>query len=96
MPAFQHIGYFDATASSSVTAALITRLPILVTPMHLESYKYLRDPAIIMRDLHVSDLQAIRELRQQRPLSRPSSARWEAMFKSIQAENAALWRRLFG
>ncbi|KAK8849849.1 hypothetical protein IAR55_005185 [Kwoniella newhampshirensis] len=99
IPAFRHNGPYEDTASSSLAAALIARVPILVTERHLASYQYLLKPAIIEHSVVESEMDAIERLRRKSVQDGKSSygARakdWAEMHRALDARNSAMWEKM--
>jgi len=104
VPAFHHDGYFVNTASSSMPAALIGRVPVLASPRHTRSYGYLAPPAAIMRPPSMNDARAIQLLRQrQNPMpgysfedARPTFGEWDSYLRYILRRNKQTWYGILG
>lgn len=98
IPAFAHRGYFENTASSSMGAGVIARVPSLVSRRHLRSYGYIEGPAMILRNVSDSEIRAIEQMRMcQRP-PRPDRSRinleWDHYLEQLNRRNAEVWARL--
>lgn len=92
IPAFAHIGVLTETASSSMAAALIAGIPILVSDRHLHSYTYVDGPAMLKKNISTSDVHAMRDLRTQaRPRGRDSNWAWRDYKDGIIRSNAEMW-----
>lgn len=91
IPAFAHTGVLIETASSSMAAALISGIPILVSDRHLHSYTYVDGPAMLKKNISTSDVMAMRDLRKQGKRKRDSNSHWAGYKESIIRDNAEMW-----
>ena len=64
VPAFTDFVYVDLKLSSAIPAAIISKVPILATPLVLESYSFLRPPALVLHPSGMSEVAAIGLIRQ--------------------------------
>ena len=85
-------------ASSSIPAAIIARIPALVTEEQARAYDYLAGPAIIPMGNGQKPINAIRQMRQQaRNLTWAgihSVSEWEGYEEDLQARNDRVWQRI--
>ncbi|KZO90832.1 hypothetical protein CALVIDRAFT_602634 [Calocera viscosa TUFC12733] len=99
LPAFHGDGYYINTASSSIPAALIGRVPVLASSRHMRAYGYLAPPAAIMRPTSMSDAKAIQLLRlRQNPMpdsvleeNHETLPDWDGAFSSVLERNKVTW-----
>jgi hypothetical protein len=101
LPAFGHKGYVEVMASSSVPAALISRIPILATNQVISSYSYVSGPALVPHPNSMDPVEAIRRLRLgQDPMAAAkrstvrASQTWEAYERELDRHNGGVWERL--
>ncbi|ORY35900.1 hypothetical protein BCR39DRAFT_512928 [Naematelia encephala] len=97
VPAFGQNGPYEDTASSSIAAAVIVRVPALVTERHLNSYTYLAPPAIVTHSVVESEIAAIERLRtsgDQWQLRRASAKDWRRYQGRLDSENVETWGRV--
>lgn len=91
IPAFAHIGVLTETASSSMAAALISGIPVLVSSRHLQSYTYIDGPAKLMKNISTSDVEAMRDLRKMGKRGRDSDRVWKTYKDTVMRENSEMW-----
>jgi hypothetical protein len=63
LPAFVNFVYVDHKLSSAIPTGIISRVPILSTPLLLEAYSFLRSPALVLHPSSMSEIEAVRLLR---------------------------------
>ena len=91
IPAFAHAGVLIETASSSMAAALIAGIPILVSDRHLHSYTYVDGPAKLQKNISTSDAIAIQDLRKEGQRRRDSNNAWTRYKEKIIRDNSEMW-----
>lgn len=84
----------ENTASSSVAAAAIARIPILANDRILDVYDYVRGPAYLRRNVSEGEIAALGRLRADKTVRRPREEEWEALFADVHRENADMWARV--
>lgn len=68
LPAFASSTYLSSKTSSSIPAGILAGVPILASSLHLKVYEYLQPPAAIPHPSSMTEVEAIRRLRERRPL----------------------------
>lgn len=98
LPAFASKGYLTSTASSSIGAALISRLPILGHTTLTGAYTYLDTPAQVLQPTTEAVMDTIRALRIKSlagDLPHAGAAaemlQWDALLGRLYDENDRLW-----
>jgi hypothetical protein len=94
LPAFLTRGYYVDTASSSVGAAMIARLPMLASSRLTKAYTYVDYPAIIQRNISTSDVAAIKSMRESNTFVPASDADWDTLHETITIDNMKSWSRI--
>ncbi|KAF8211815.1 hypothetical protein K438DRAFT_1958888 [Mycena galopus ATCC 62051] len=95
LPTFKQRGSYEDSASSSIAAAAITRIPVLASPRHLSAYTYLTGPSVLHRKISTSEVGALEALRAgAQPRRRASSAEWDSFQNEIIHDNAEMWARI--
>lgn len=96
LPAFYQPGYYWDTASSSIAAGVIGRVPILGSPRLWKAYDYLAGPAMVKRDIATSEIKAVREMRIANDYVIPAdvNAQWEKIFERIADRNMICWSKV--
>ena len=90
--------YLMNRASSSIPAAIIARIPALVTEEQARAYHYLAGPAMILLGHGQKPIDAIRQMRQQACnltwADVHSVSKWKAYEEDLQARNDRVWQRI--
>ncbi|TYJ57962.1 hypothetical protein B9479_001320 [Cryptococcus floricola] len=95
VPAFRDRGPYEDTTSSSIAAAVVTRIPVLASARHLLAYTYLKGPSIIQRLISTSEVSALEAIRAQgQPRRRESKEEWKEFQDEIIQDNAEMWGRI--
>jgi len=109
LPAFVDFVYVDHKLSSAIPAGIISRVPILATPLLLEAYAFLRPPALVLHPSSMSEVEAVRLLRaRQDPMAgeavalpgytpyqgAASPAEWDKYHQKLYDANARVMRTL--
>ena len=109
VPAFVNFVYVDKKLSSAIPAGIISRVPILSTPLLLEAYAFLRPPALVLHPSSMSEIEAIGLLRDRKdpmhgenvalPGYKPyqgaaSRDEWDAYHARLYDANARVMRKL--
>ena len=94
IPAFAQRGNYEETSSSSIAAAVITRIPVLASDRHLMAYTYISGPAQVRKSTATSDADAIAELRSHGARLRENDAVWRKYQEGVIRENAEVWLRI--
>lgn len=79
--------YTSVIASSSIPAAIMARVPVLVSQRELRAYSYLRHPAYVLREHVESEVHAIARLRLQGTLVGGSQQEWEIYEEALLQQN---------
>ena len=94
IPAFAQRGNYEETSSSSIAAAVITRIPVLASDRHLMAYTYISGPAQVRKPIATSDADAIAEMRSRGARLRDKDAVWRKYQAGVIRENAEVWLRV--
>lgn len=94
VPAFSQRSTYQETTSSSIAAAVITRIPILVSDRHTDAYTYISGPAEVHKNISTNDAQALESLRRRGQQPRASGKEWERYLAPIMMDNARMWNRV--
>lgn len=96
LPAFYQSGYYWDTASSSIAAGAIARVPILGSDRLWKAYDYLQGPVMVKKPIATSEVQALRQMRVANDYVIPKdvNAQWEAMYERIKDRNIICWSRI--
>lgn len=68
LPAFASLHYLRDKTSSSIPAAVLSRVPVLGSALMVKVYEFLRSPAIVPYPAGLSEVQSIKLLREGKSL----------------------------
>ena len=79
--------YLKSRSSSSVPAAIMSRIPALLTDDEAKAYAYAAPPAVLRRRDGESEIHAIRRLRMSKGCKRASVGEWERYESALVTAN---------
>jgi hypothetical protein len=79
--------YLKSRSSSSIPAAIMSRIPVLLSESEAGAYAYAEPPVRLRRMEGESEIQAIRRLRAANACGRATAEEWEEYERTIEHAN---------